>query len=124
MRQGGEAVRPAVLDGAEPQKLEDIAHSRGMRVLVEDGLDKVSRGLTSLEELVRVVGSFHIDPHSKGRAGDRGARASYAHEDSRGAARQSFDVESYDALLHRWLSAKPVQGPAATRSNAGVRGGA
>ena len=119
-----EAMRQAILDGADPHTIEDIAHSRGMTLLVEDGLDKVSRGLTTLEELVRVVGSFHVDPHSKGRAGDRGARASHAHEDSRGAARQSFDVESYDALLHRWLSAKPVQGPAATRSNAGVRGGA
>ncbi|MDD2319884.1 MAG: ATPase, T2SS/T4P/T4SS family [Geobacteraceae bacterium] len=37
-------------------ELFDMARANGMRMLVEDGLEKVKRGLTTLEELIRVIG--------------------------------------------------------------------
>lgn len=37
-------------------ELFDMARASGMRMLVEDGLEKVKRGMTTLEELLRVIG--------------------------------------------------------------------
>ena len=37
-------------------ELLQVAKSEGMRTLIEDGLEKVRKGLTTLEELLRVLG--------------------------------------------------------------------
>lgn len=37
-------------------EIQTIAHANGMRSLLEDGLEKVRQGLTTMEEILRVVG--------------------------------------------------------------------
>jgi general secretion pathway protein E len=50
-----EPVRTAILAGDDGNALHALARRHGMRTLYEDGLRKVAAGLTSLDELARVV---------------------------------------------------------------------
>lgn len=50
------AMRRAILDGASETTLTDLARDAGVRFLAEDGRQKVLDGLTSSEELLRVLG--------------------------------------------------------------------
>jgi type IV pilus assembly protein PilB len=49
-------VRRMVLDQASADELRACARHQGMRTLREDGLEKVTRGLTSVPEVLRVLG--------------------------------------------------------------------
>jgi type II secretory ATPase GspE/PulE/Tfp pilus assembly ATPase PilB-like protein len=42
--------------GAHQRELADCLRGKGVRSMVQDGLDKVARGITSMEELFRVGG--------------------------------------------------------------------
>jgi type II secretory ATPase GspE/PulE/Tfp pilus assembly ATPase PilB-like protein len=42
--------------GAHRQELVDCLRAKGMRSMVQDGLDKVTQGVTSMEELCRIGG--------------------------------------------------------------------
>lgn len=48
-------IRRAIIERAPSDVLEKIARERGAFVLYEDGLDAVAQGLTTVEELLRVV---------------------------------------------------------------------
>jgi len=48
-------LRRAILDGADATQLHGLAIQAGMLTLHEDGLRKVAAGLTSLEEVLRVI---------------------------------------------------------------------
>ena len=48
-------VRKAILDRASPKELLAIAKSEGMMTMTEDGFLKAKRGLTSIEEILRVT---------------------------------------------------------------------
>ena len=37
-------------------EISNLARAGGMKTLIEDGIEKVHRGITTLEELVRVIG--------------------------------------------------------------------
>jgi type II secretory ATPase GspE/PulE/Tfp pilus assembly ATPase PilB-like protein len=50
-----EDLDEAILRGATPRELADMAAERGWRRLAEDGLDRVRSGDTSLAEISRVV---------------------------------------------------------------------
>jgi type IV pilus assembly protein PilB len=50
-----EDAQRLVAQGAEPHSLVDVAVMNGYRTLRQDGFDKVKRGLTSLEEILRVT---------------------------------------------------------------------
>jgi len=50
-----EAVREAILRGADASQLQEIARRSGLVSLHEDGLRKVAAGQTSLEEVMRVT---------------------------------------------------------------------
>ncbi len=50
-----EAVREAILRGADASQLQEIARKSGLVSLYEDGLRKVAAGTTSLEEVLRVT---------------------------------------------------------------------
>lgn len=50
-----EQINHAVLAGADANALHEMARSRGMSTLYEDGLRKVAAGVTSLDELLRVT---------------------------------------------------------------------
>jgi type II secretory ATPase GspE/PulE/Tfp pilus assembly ATPase PilB-like protein len=50
-----DSLRALVLEQPSTSTLKKFAVGRGMRTLLEDGLDKVAKGLTTLDEVFRVV---------------------------------------------------------------------
>lgn len=48
--------RHFVSSNYKESELFDMARANGMRMLLEDGLEKVKRGLTTIDELLRVIG--------------------------------------------------------------------
>ena len=57
-----EPVRAAIRAGSPDQEIKAIARSSGMRLLQEDGMEKVNLGLTTIEEVDRVIGN--VEDHS------------------------------------------------------------
>jgi type II secretory ATPase GspE/PulE/Tfp pilus assembly ATPase PilB-like protein len=53
-------LQDLIVAGAHGAKLRAHARARGFRTLVEDALDKIAAGLTTLDELVRVVPYRHV----------------------------------------------------------------
>ncbi|MCH7871420.1 MAG: Flp pilus assembly complex ATPase component TadA [Planctomycetes bacterium] len=97
-------IRAAIMDGSDPHSISRIAQANQMKLLIDDGIQKVAKGMTTLEELVRVIGGFHGQSGggAAGKAGKPGA-SSVDRPD-----RDALDGEGYDAMLHRWLSARPA----------------
>jgi type IV pilus assembly protein PilB len=52
-----DTVRRLILDAASHDHLRAAAHAQGMRTLHEAGLEKVRQGITSVPEVLRVLGS-------------------------------------------------------------------
>ncbi len=50
-----EDVRALILKSADANQLRDMARSRGMKTLLEDGAEKVRQGVTTLSEILRVT---------------------------------------------------------------------
>lgn len=50
------ALRDAVTDGVSASQLLEIAKAQGMRALLDDALSKLEQGLTSPEEILRLLG--------------------------------------------------------------------
>ena len=48
-------MRQAIMQSTSSSTLRDIAIRRGMRTLWQDGLEKLSQGLTTAEEIARVL---------------------------------------------------------------------
>jgi type IV pilus assembly protein PilB len=65
-----EAVNHIVREGGSPGDVRKIARAGGMRSLQEDGILKASLGLTSFEEVSRVV-SFGVGTHNTSKARKR-----------------------------------------------------
>lgn len=55
-----DSLRQAVLEGMSANKLRKLAREEGMMTMYEDGLKKVEKGLTTKEEVARVVGLDYI----------------------------------------------------------------
>jgi type IV pilus assembly protein PilB len=51
-----DALRRPILAGASQEELREAARAGGMRTLHEAGLEKVRRGITSVAEVLRVLG--------------------------------------------------------------------
>ncbi len=49
------AIRELILHGASPDAIEEQARKEGMLTMLEDGLYKSTRGITSVEEVLRAV---------------------------------------------------------------------
>jgi type IV pilus assembly protein PilB len=50
-------IKTAVLAGKSSDELEDIAVKNGMNTMLENGIEKTLSGITSLEEIIRVIKS-------------------------------------------------------------------
>ena len=50
-----EQIRSAVRSGARDEEIRNLARSGGMRLMQEDALEKVKEGITTMEEVLRVV---------------------------------------------------------------------
>jgi type II secretory ATPase GspE/PulE/Tfp pilus assembly ATPase PilB-like protein len=48
-------LRELIIAKAPSDELEDVARKKGMKILIEDALEKVLEGVTTLEEAIRVV---------------------------------------------------------------------
>lgn len=55
-----DSLRQAVLDGMNTDQLRKLAREEGMITMYEDGMAKVEKGLTTREEVARVVGLDYI----------------------------------------------------------------
>jgi general secretion pathway protein E len=51
----GEEVKRCILERATSHQVEAAARKAGMRRMYEDGMDKVLRGVTTLEEVLKVT---------------------------------------------------------------------
>ena len=49
------AYHPAIINGLDMAKLQSLAQERGFRTMFDDGLNKALRGLTTIEELLRLT---------------------------------------------------------------------
>lgn len=50
-----EEIRRLIMDGADTDKIYEKAREQGLKLIVEDGLDKMRAGIISLDELIRVT---------------------------------------------------------------------
>ena len=50
-----ESFHDPIIESANSAELERLAHERGMRSMLEDGLYKAASGLTNVQEVLRVV---------------------------------------------------------------------
>ena len=48
-------IRQAIVDRADAEKIRDLAIKSGMTAMIDDGLKKVAAGVTTIEELLRVI---------------------------------------------------------------------
>ncbi|HOP28473.1 MAG TPA: type II secretion system ATPase GspE [Spirochaetota bacterium] len=49
-----DGIRKLIMSGADASTIKDLAIKEGMKTLLQDGIEKVVRGLTTLEEVLRV----------------------------------------------------------------------
>ncbi len=49
-------LRIAITEGASAMQIESIAREQGMRVLLDDALEKLRDGLTTADEILRLLG--------------------------------------------------------------------
>ena len=50
-----EEIRKAIVEKSDAEKIKKIAVAEGMQTMLENGLDKVKLGLTTVDELLRVI---------------------------------------------------------------------
>jgi len=50
-------IRRLILDKADPGSIREVALDQGMRAIRQDGIEKVGLGLTSIEEVLRALGT-------------------------------------------------------------------
>jgi hypothetical protein len=56
-------MHDTIIEGESTHKLESIAKQSGMTTLFEDGLAKAAQGLTTIGEIIRVVGKDKSNNH-------------------------------------------------------------
>jgi len=49
----GEKIKKLIMKGANAREIKEVAQKEGMKTLIEDGLEKAERGITTLEEVLR-----------------------------------------------------------------------
>ena len=52
-----DTIKTQILNKENPSVIREYAKSQGYKTLVEDGLEKVAAGLTTIEEVLRVATS-------------------------------------------------------------------
>jgi type II secretory ATPase GspE/PulE/Tfp pilus assembly ATPase PilB-like protein len=97
-------IRRAVFARQDDHAIAQLAVQQGMRTLILDGAEKVRRGLTTLTEVLRVVGRLDGLSGTGLSWGSRRARPNSPGRD--------FDVASYEQLLSQWLRPEPASVPA------------
>lgn len=88
-------VRELISRRGSEHAIRKAARNAGMRTLLEDGVLKAARGLTTLEEVVRVVSSGAV--HKEEATQPEEARSYSAREDSREKMDETEMAEGFDA---------------------------
>jgi len=52
-----EKIRPLIVDNTSSDVIRDAAKEQGMRTMLEDGIEKVFQGQTTMSEIIRVTKS-------------------------------------------------------------------
>lgn len=55
-----EDLRTAITEGASAMQIETLARQHGMKVLLDDALEKLEQGLTTADEILRVLGPQEV----------------------------------------------------------------
>jgi len=50
-----EEIQDMIIEGASINKIRNFINSRNFQFMVEDAIEKVKQGLTSLDELIRII---------------------------------------------------------------------
>lgn len=50
-----ESIRHAIMERATASEIQEIAKKNGMHAMIEDGLEKVRQGITTIDEVIRVA---------------------------------------------------------------------
>jgi type II secretory ATPase GspE/PulE/Tfp pilus assembly ATPase PilB-like protein/DNA-binding response OmpR family regulator len=56
-----EELRVAITEGASAMQVETIARNQGMKSLLDDGLEKLKQGITTADEILRLLGPQILD---------------------------------------------------------------
>ncbi|WP_336367637.1 ATPase, T2SS/T4P/T4SS family [Marinobacter sp. C2H3] len=56
-----DAMRAAITEGASAMQIETLARERGMKVLLDDAFEKLRDGLTTADEILRLLGPQVLD---------------------------------------------------------------
>ncbi len=96
-------MRRAIPAGANERELVALARKDGMRLLQEDGIDKVGQGLTTIEELMRVAGQLDVGDLEPLPSQYRTAELARGQAEVPEIGRADFSVGAYEHLLRRWL---------------------
>ncbi|MEW6253223.1 MAG: GspE/PulE family protein [Planctomycetota bacterium] len=102
-------LRRAIVARADEPRLTALARGAGTRLLGEDGLAKVAEGLTTVAELLRVAAHLDFATGADSPAPRPSSPAAAARRDGHD---EDFDVNSYAALLERWLGVRRPVPPA------------
>jgi type II secretory ATPase GspE/PulE/Tfp pilus assembly ATPase PilB-like protein len=111
-------IRRVVLKRADERTIVNLARENGMRLLSEDGLAKVARGQTTLQELLRVAGRIDAGHGAVPTGGRPDSTTSGGETGTNRVPRRAaggFDVNLYDQLLRNWLW--PGVGPGRAAEN-------
>jgi type II secretory ATPase GspE/PulE/Tfp pilus assembly ATPase PilB-like protein/FixJ family two-component response regulator len=84
-------------------ELQEMARANGMRTLIEDGIEKVKLGETSLDELLRVIGP-QIGYERQCQACERMVDAKFVFCPHCGAFRQNYCRDCRVPLEEEWIS--------------------
>lgn len=101
-------IRRAILASADERLLLPLARAAGLRLLSEDGLDKVAQGHTTVQELLRVAARIDADGAASSAQSDTAAPQAADVVERRSAT--AFDIDNYGQLLGRWLRVHPAPG--------------
>ncbi len=55
-----ETIKDLVIKGRSDREILSVARQRGMKTIFEDGIDRILQGLTTLDEVVRVIAAPHV----------------------------------------------------------------
>jgi type II secretory ATPase GspE/PulE/Tfp pilus assembly ATPase PilB-like protein len=103
-------IRRAIVKRAPERTLVNMARANGMRLLAEDGLNKVAQGLTTVQEVLRVAGGLTVGRTPLTPRGDAAGKRDGAGSHPVRRPTAGFDVGAYDQLLRGWLGGERPRG--------------
>ena len=107
-------LREMIISGASAIHLREHARTKGMKLLREDGIEKVVAGLTTIEEVSRMTeervdvkpGAVEVKPLSVSRAAPSEPAPAAAAAPAAAPAIKTAEIEEYQKKIAGWLAKK------------------